>query len=79
MSGEIGIFNLRWLHDVKDFYIYVSSSSSTLQSSEIPSRLRGRYISKILYPLSYREIVEFEVRTFREKGLVLRILEDYLK
>ena len=72
-------FNLRWLHDVKDFYIYVSGSSSTLQSSEIPSRLRGRYISKILYPLSYREIVEFEVRTFREKGLVLRLLEDYLK
>ncbi len=72
-------FNLRWLHDVKDFYIYISGSSSTLQSSEIPSRLRGRYISKLLLPVSFREIVDFEVRSFREKGKMLNLLEDYLK
>ncbi len=72
-------FNLRWLHDVKDFRIYVSGSSSTLMSSEIPKRLRGRYISKILYPLSFRELVDFEVRTFRERGRILRLLEEYLK
>ncbi len=72
-------FNLRWLHDVKDFYIYISGSSSTLQSSEIPSRLRGRYISKLLLPVSFREIVDFEVRSFRERGKILNLLEDYLK
>ena len=72
-------FNLRWLHDVKDFRIYVSGSSSTLMASEIPTRLRGRYISKNLYPLSFKEIVDFEIKTFRERGRVQRLLEDYLK
>ncbi len=72
-------FNLRWLHDVKDFYIYVSGSSSTLQSSEIPSRLRGRYISKLVLPISFKEIVNFEVKSFRERGKVLNLLEQYLK
>ena len=72
-------FNLRWLHDVKDFKIYVSGSSSTLMSSEIPKRLRGRYTSKTLYPLSFKEIVNFEIKTFRERGRVQRLLEDYLK
>ncbi len=72
-------YNLRWLHDIKDFRIYVSGSSSTLMSMEIPKRLRGRYISKTLYPLSFREITRFEIRTFREKGRVLRLMEDYLK
>ena len=72
-------FNLRWLHDVKDFRIYVSGSSSTLMSSEIPKRLRGRYVSRVLYPLSFREIARFEVRDFRGRGRVLRLLEDYLK
>ena len=72
-------FNLRWLHDVKDFLIYVSGSSSTLQSSEIPSRLRGRYISKLILPISFEEIVDFEIKTFRERGRVLKLLEEYLK
>ena len=72
-------FNLRWLHDVKDFRIYVSGSSSTLMTSEIPTRLRGRYVSKNLYPLSFREIVDFEIKTFRERGRIQKLLEDYLK
>jgi len=72
-------FNLRWLHDVKDFRIYISGSSSTLMLSEIPRRLRGRYTSKNLYPLSFSEIVNFEVRTFRDRGRVQRLLEEYLK
>jgi len=72
-------FNLRWLHDVKDFYIYISGSSSILQSSEIPSRLRGRYVSKLILPISFKEIVNFEIKTFRERGRVLRLLEEYLK
>ncbi len=72
-------FNIRWLHDVKDFVIFVSGSSSTLQSSEIPSRLRGRYISKLILPLSFKEIVNFEIKTFRERGRAFRVLEDYLK
>ncbi|AEA46606.1 ATP-binding protein [Archaeoglobus veneficus] len=72
-------FNLRWLHDVKDFTIFVSGSSSVLMSSEIPSRLRGRYTSKLLLPLSFSEIADFELKTFREKGKALRLMEDYVK
>ncbi len=72
-------FNLRWLHDVRDFIIYVSGSSSALLSSEIPSRLRGRYVSKTLYPLSFREVVGFDVRTFRERGRVRALLEEYMR
>jgi len=71
--------NLRWLHDIKDFQLIISGSSSVLLSSEIPSRLRGRYISKILLPLSFHEIVSGEVKTFREKGKILKLLEDYMK
>jgi len=72
-------FNLRWLHDVKDFTIFVSGSSSSLQSSEIPTRLRGRCASKLVMPLSFREISNVSLKTFREKGLVQRTFEEYLK
>ncbi len=71
--------NLRWLHDVKDFRLYVTGSSSALQSSEIPSRLRGRYISKLLLPLSFREVAGVDPKTFRERGLLRRLLDEYLK
>ncbi len=74
---------IRWLHDVGDFRIYVTGSSSALQSSEIPSRLRGRYTSKLLLPLSFRELAEANLElhgtlTFRERGALKNLLEDYL-
>ena len=72
-------FNLRWLHDVKDFTIFISGSSSSLQSSEIPSRLRGRYISKLVTPFSFREICNFSLKTFRERGRVQNVFEEYMK
>ena len=70
---------LRWLHDVGDFDIYVSGSSSTLMSSEIPSRLRGRHISRLILPLSFREIAGETGKTFRERGKLQAILKDYIK
>ena len=74
---------LRWLHDVKDFFLYVTGSSSVLQSSEIPSRLRGRYASVLLSPFSFREIVsasqgKVKTVTFREKGAIKGLLNEYL-
>ncbi len=73
-------YSLRWLHDIGDFIVYVSGSSSTLHSSEIPSRLRGRYILKTLLPLSLREIIgRRRIHTFRERGYVIKILEDYIR
>ncbi len=70
---------LRWLHDVKDFYLYVSGSSSALHSSEIPTQLRGRYSSKLLLPLSFREVASSKGLTFRERGRIRSLLNDYLK
>jgi len=71
---------LRWLHDVGDFDIYVSGSSSALLSSEIPSRLRGRHVSKLVLPLSFHEIAGKETpTTFRERGRIKKLLEEYIK
>ncbi len=70
---------LRWMHDVKDFHLYVSGSSAALQSSEIPTQLRGRYTSKLLLPLSFREVAGVSGITFRELGKIRSLLEDYLK
>ncbi|WP_297468374.1 ATP-binding protein [Thermococcus sp.] len=71
---------LRWLHDIGDFNIYVSGSSSALLSSEIPSKLRGRHVSKLILPLSFREISGKEQpTTFRERGKLRKLLDDYIK
>ena len=71
---------LRWLHDVGDFDIYVSGSSSALLSSEIPSKLRGRHVSRLILPLSFREIAGKEQpTTFRERGKLRKLLDDYIK
>ncbi|MGC9076430.1 MAG: ATP-binding protein [Conexivisphaera sp.] len=71
--------SLRWLHDVRDFHLYISGSSSALQSSEIPSRLRGRYISKLVMPLSFSEVTGGPpVKTFRDKGVVMGALREYM-
>ncbi len=70
-------WNLRWLHEVKDFQIYVSGSSYVLRESEVPSRLRGRYISRLLLPFSLRE-VQSGGRSFREKGISKRVFREWL-
>ncbi|BBL45345.1 AAA+ superfamily ATPase [Nanobdella aerobiophila] len=72
-------YNIRWLHDVKDFFLYISGSSSTLQSSEIPTKLRGRYISKIIFPISFKELINFEVEDFRHIGKIYNLLEEYIR
>ncbi|UNQ73562.1 ATP-binding protein [Infirmifilum sp. NZ] len=73
-------FNLRWMHDMRDFYIYVSGSSSTLQSSEIPSRLRGRYVSTVVFPFSFREIAGgLSGEGFRSRGALRGLLEEYIR
>ncbi|WP_054837281.1 ATP-binding protein [Metallosphaera hakonensis] len=72
-------FKLRWLHDVKDFKLTVSGSSSSLLSSEIPSRLRGRQSTQIVFPLSLRELLPSLGRDFREKGKFNSTLKDYLE
>ena len=71
-------FKLRWLHDVKDFKLVVSGSSSTLLSSEIPSRLRGRELTQIVYPFSLGELASPLERDFRGRGKFMRTLHEYM-
>ncbi len=90
-SGRVALFldevrdwpdwdrNLRWLHDVKDFEIYVSGSTSALSLDRVPSRLRGRYISKLLLPLSFAEVANATPDTFRGRGALKNLLDAYLK
>jgi len=62
-------YNLQWLHDVKDFQIYATGSTSALSVDQVPSRLRGRYISKLLLPLSFAELAHGAApHTFHERG-----------
>ena len=73
-------YKVRWLHDVKDFRIVITGSSSSLLSSEIPSRLRGRYITRRLLPLSFADIYgRNKDQSFRDLGILRNNLEEYLK
>ena len=42
-----------------DVDIYITGSNSRMLSSEIETYLTGRYVSFVVYPLSYKEVVEF--------------------
>ncbi len=66
------------------YEIIVSGSSSKLLSREIATQLRGRSISYLLLPFSFREFLKaknFEPEkflTFEERGKTLRLLREYL-
>ncbi len=75
---------LRTLLDYK-YMIFVSGSSSKLLSKEIATQLRGRTITYSLFPFSFREFLKAKNvsigkdLSFKEKGLVLNYLREYLK
>jgi len=66
------------------YEIVVTGSSSKLLSREIATQLRGRSISYLLLPFSFREFLKaknFEPEkflTFEERGKILRLLREYL-
>ncbi|RLE41891.1 AAA family ATPase, partial [Candidatus Woesearchaeota archaeon] len=66
------------------YEIIVTGSSSKLLSKEIATQLRGRSISYLLLPFSFREFLSIKnfkpakFLTFEEKGKVLRFLREYL-
>lgn len=58
--------------------IYVTGSNSKLLSGELATHLAGRYIEIPVYPLSFKEIHQYE--SLKENGLSLRELFDrYLR
>ena len=77
---------VRRIHETNsDVKIILSGSSSRLLSSEIASTLRGRTISKEIFPLSFKEFLEYKGFDFQDidhssrKSILLNHLREYLE
>ncbi len=79
---------LRRIHDNEKFIIFVSGSTSKTSSREIPTELRGRFLEIKVFPLSFKEFLDFKGLKFNlkqiqyssnEKAKLIRALEEYLK
>jgi predicted AAA+ superfamily ATPase len=76
---------VRRLLERRDVRIYITGSSSKFLSKEIASTLRGRSISYRLFPLSFREFLEFTGENLSgtliedERGRIMARLEEYME
>lgn len=79
---------LRRLHDrERNLKIIITGSNAHLLSSEIASSLRGRTLTHIVYPFSFKEILKardipFEtgkIRLSRKKNVILRLMNEYIE
>lgn len=57
---------IRKLREMEKFTIVITGSSSTLLSQELSSRLTGRHRSFTVYPLSFREFLQFRGRDYTQ-------------
>ncbi len=78
---------LRRVYDNQDIKIFVSGSSSRMSEKEIPTELRGRFLEIKIFPLSFREFLQFKKFNFdfkildyseKERSLILKALTEYL-
>ncbi len=75
---------IRNLHNTQNYYIFLSGSSSKLSSKEISTRLRGRYVSRLIMPFSFKEFLSFKgfrldyIDAPEVKGRLLQNLNEYL-
>ncbi len=75
---------VRELHDLGKYRLFVTSSSSKLLSKEISSRLRGRSLSFLILPFSFREFLRYRKTKTRnlsrdEEAIVRSGLSEYLE
>ncbi|MEM3504355.1 MAG: ATP-binding protein [Nitrososphaeria archaeon] len=68
----------------RGLYVFVTGSSSKLLSKEVATQLRGRSISYLLLPFSFKEYlkakrVHVEQNLLENKGIVKRELKNYLE
>lgn len=64
---------LRKLRDTEKYRIFVTGSSASLLSREIAALLTGRHLSYPVFPLSFKEFLQFkEVEIKNKKDLVLK-------
>ncbi|MGQ9596598.1 MAG: ATP-binding protein [Thermoproteota archaeon] len=76
---------VRTLHDSQNYYIFVSGSSSKLSSKEVSTELRGRYVSKLILPLSFKEFLKFKnvepryLDAPEARGRLLQKLKEFME
>ncbi|WP_459202036.1 ATP-binding protein [Methanococcus sp. CF] len=83
---EIENFELviKRLVEREDYKVYLTGSSSKLLSKEIATELRGRSLSVEVFPLSFKEYLDFkkitltDVLTEQEHAILINHLENYL-
>ena len=78
---------LRRTYDTREIRIFVSGSSSRMSEEEMPTELRGRFLEVRVFPLSFKEFLEFKKISFDlktleysedEKPVILKALTEYL-
>lgn len=74
---------VRSIMDRTDLHIFISGSSSKLLSKEIATSMRGRSVSYLVLPFSFREYLNVKKvklsRSPRSRSLILQHLKDYMK
>lgn len=64
----------KWVRRIYDYEpktrIFITGSSSKMSFNEIPTELRGRYLLKRVFPLSFKEFLEFKNKTEVAEKLV---------
>ncbi len=76
---------VREFHDLKKYRIFLSGSSSKLLSKEIATQLRGRSLSYVLLPFSFREFLRFKQITIErylskdEEARIKNLLRNYIE
>ncbi len=76
---------IRQFHDLHKYKIFVTGSSSKLLSKEIATQLRGRSLSFMLFPLSFREFLGFKgvkidkFITRDQKAKLKNLLREYIE
>ena len=74
---------IRRLYDTENCQIIISGSSSKLLSKEIATSLRGRTISYEIFPLSFKEYLNFQnieinLYSSEKKAHIIHALEKYI-
>lgn len=68
----------------KDLEVFITGSSSKLLSKEISTQLRGRTLSYLLLPFSFREFlkarkIQYNLNLLADRGKIKRLLGEYLE
>lgn len=77
----------RWVRTLLDkgFRVALAGSSAKLRTEEVSTELRGRYVSRLLLPFSFREFLKArgfaaaEARHPEARGRLLSMLREYLE